>query len=316
MTQSNRNLDLTPHRSTIEYYPSLQGLEIWNELIVRKARPIYEFLYDMGPPDRRLVAELMGRGVDLFTFAERGFARQDMQNNDLFPFPSILDNIALARVDDYGIWFSRQITKKTRNVIRKAQKAGITVSVYNDPASVPEEAYVGIWRVYNETPIRQNRRFPHYGTSLATVRGLEKRISRSYELYCAFLQGEVIGFSEVILGDRAAQVSQILSLMKHFDKSPNNALLAEVFRRCAGEYPYVIYGRMGLSHPSLTKFKEGNGFRRFDLKRYFVPLTHRGAVAVRVGLHRPLKDIVPEMAKYTLLPAYSFASRTLGVDFG
>ncbi len=33
----------------------------------------------------------------------------------------------------------------------------------------PNNLVEGIWRIYNETPIRQNRAFPHYGMSLETI---------------------------------------------------------------------------------------------------------------------------------------------------
>ena len=45
---------------------------------------------------------------------------------------------------------------------------------------------------------------------------------------------------------------------------------------------------------SLSEFKERNGFRRVDLPRYYVPLTHVGSAAFRLGLHRRLIEHLPE----------------------
>jgi hypothetical protein len=47
-------------------------------------------------------------------------------------------------------------------MVRKAEKDGVKVSV------IPQSEMLakGIWEIYNETPIRQGRAFPHYGESL------------------------------------------------------------------------------------------------------------------------------------------------------
>jgi hypothetical protein len=45
---------------------------------------------------------------------------------------------------------------------------------------------------------------------------------------------------------------------------------------------------------SLTRFKQNNGFLRMDIPRYYVPLTLKGSIALRLGLHKNLKDRIPE----------------------
>ena len=42
-------------------------------------------------------------------------------------------------------------------------------------------------------------------------------------------------------------------------------------------------------------FKEVNGFERVDLPRYFVPLTYRGQIGFRLGLHHTLAEHLPEL---------------------
>lgn len=286
-----------------------QELVIWKELNLRRSSNPFEFLYDV-EPNREVLRYLLGRGVDLFSFISRDFI-----TTRTLPYPRIKDNVALLEISTYEKWWNEQINKKTRNSVRKAEKSGIHVSVFDNGRAVPEGVFVGIWKIYNETPIRQERYFPHYGISLDSVKDSIEKVNRRIDIHCAYLGEELIGFSEVIYGERVAQISQILSMMKDFEKSPNNALLSSIVRRCSElGYPFVIYGRMGLAHPTLTRFKESNGFRQFDVNRYFIPLTHKGAVAIKLGLHRRLKDTVPETIKYSLLPLFSFLSRNFKVE--
>jgi hypothetical protein len=42
------------------------------------------------------------------------------------------------------------------------------------------------------------------------------------------------------------------------------------------------------------KFKKVNGFQKFDLPRYYVPLTPFGRMAFQLGLHHRLVDRLPE----------------------
>jgi hypothetical protein len=301
-------MSTTPNQESYEM-EWLGDLEVWNELHTKRAKPAHEFLYDL-KPTRELFVNLIDKGVDLFTYANRDF----IKGGEPLPYAKALDNVGLLKVDDYDSWWKDQINKKARNSFRKAEKSGVRVTLFEDANMVPEEAFLGIWRIYNETPIRQERAFRHFGRSLESVKDSIRTINHKFGLFCAYLDRDLIGFSLVIFGDRVAQISQILSAVSQFENCPNNALLASIVRTCAERgYYFITYGRMGLAHPSLTKFKESNGFRQFNVNRYFVPLTHRGAVAIRLGIHQQLKDLAPEKLKYYLLPIYTFISRSFKV---
>jgi hypothetical protein len=71
-----------------------------------------------------------------------------------------------------------------------------------------------------------------------------------------------------------------------------------------------MYGRMETAHPSLDSFKRHNGFFKFTLKRFYIPLTIKGKIAIKLGLHRDLKDTLPKSIKYALIPLYNWLSRT------
>jgi len=253
-------------------------------------------------PDEALIEQLKREEVDIFTFIERRWCCP-IKNPDRSWLKSE-DNIALLEISTYEDWL-RVIGKKTRNMIRKAEKTGVVTKVV-EPA---EELAAGIWKIYNETPIRQERAFPHYGITLETVKRnvLE---SRDSTFVAAYMQDELVGFVQLVHGDRIAIISQILSLQKYWAKAINNALVAKTVEYCAANgIRFVMYGRMG-NHPTLDRFKESNGCVKFPLIRFGIPLTMKGKIAVKLGLHRDMKDKLPQSVKARLIPLYNWISRT------
>ncbi|MGB9675850.1 MAG: hypothetical protein ACPL0C_01505 [Candidatus Bathyarchaeales archaeon] len=265
------------------------------------ARDNEEYERDIIPTDEFL-EKLRQRGVDIFTFIERGWCFKLPNSPSHWVVGK--DNIALLRVTSFEDWW-KAIGKKTRNMIRKAEKSGIKVQI----AQVDERLAEGIWKIYNETPIRQERVFPHYGTPLETVKNMVLS-SRNSTFIGAYLQEELVGFIQLVHGEKIAVISQILSLQKHWDKAVNNALIAKTVEFCVQKgVPWVMYGRMG-NHPSLDRFKQNNGFMQFQLNRYYIPLTRMGRIALKLGLHREVKDMLPQKVKYPLIPVYNWISRT------
>jgi hypothetical protein len=214
------------------------------------------------------------------------------------------DNVALLQVTNYDQWWE-SIGKKTRNMVRKAEKSGVKTEV----AEPNEKLAEGIWNIYNETPIRQERAFPHYGESMQTVEG-NVLSAQECTFIGAFLQDELAGFIQLSHGDKIAIISQILSLQRDADKAVNNALVAKAVEVCAAkQIGWLMYGRVG-NHPSLDKFKQSNSFAKYPLTRYYVPLTRKGKLTVKLGLHREAKDKLPKSIKYLLIPVFNWISRT------
>src|SRR4029077_11425504 len=90
-----------------------------------------------------------------------------------------------------------------------------------------------------------------------------------------------------------AFLGQIISKIARRDLAPNNALLAKAVERCAEkEIPYLTYAYW--LDNGRGEFKRSNGFQRFDLPRYIIPLTQRGKLALRFGLHKNLRDALPQ----------------------
>jgi hypothetical protein len=225
---------------------------------------------------------------DLVTFAQRV-----PDTVPRYSFVRDWDNVAVIPLVSYDHWFGNQITSAARRNIRAAEKRGVWVKVCTF-----DESYVhGIMSIYNESPIRQGRRFWHYGKDFETVQAENGTYAERCTFLAAVHGGEMIGYLKIVWDQKTAAIMQVMSKMQYYDKRPNNALLAEAVRQaCARRVAYLqyesfVYGSK--TESSLTEFKRSNGFVRMDVPRYFVPLTRKGAVALRCGLHKSQKDRLP-----------------------
>jgi hypothetical protein len=205
------------------------------------------------------------------------------------------DPIAALPIKSYSFWWNKQIDSSARNKVRKAQKKGIIVR----PAVFDDTFAQGMTSIFNETPIRQGRRYLHYGKDFETVKRQFSRFLFREELFGAYLGDELIGFIMLADAGQYAVLGQIVSKIARRDLAPNNALLAKAVERCAEKaIPYLAYAYW-LSD-GLGEFKQSNGFKKFDLPRYFVPLTKRGKFALRLGLHRGWREAVPKQIREPL----------------
>ncbi|MDR2719263.1 MAG: hypothetical protein LBC03_00440 [Nitrososphaerota archaeon] len=249
--------------------------------------------------------KLRDRDVDVFTFIERGWC-SPLVFKPSDEWLKTEDNVALLQIGSFDAWWER-IGKKTRNMVRKAEKSGVRIDVVEPSGELVE----GVWRIYNETPIRQGRAFSHYGMSLERVRDMVFS-TRNCTFIGAYVENELVGFIQLVYGDNLVVVTQILSLQKYWDRAVNNVMLAKAVEICAkNNHKWLMYGRMGKgsNHPTLDKFKENNGFVRYPLNRYYVALSKKGKIAVKLGLHKQFKDTIPESVRKEVIQVYNFVSR-------
>jgi hypothetical protein len=253
-------------------------------------------------PRKEFLEKIRERGADIFTFLERKWCHTISMAPKSWVKAD--DNVALLTITTYDDWL-KNVGKKTRNMIRKAEKSGVKTVV-----SQPDEKMAeGIWRIYNETPIRQERAFPTYGISLEAVKRYIFNPQKCTYIG-AYLQDELVGFIRLLHANNITIMSQILSMQKHWDLALNNALVAKAVEACANKgEKWLMYARMG-NHPTLDKFKENNGFTKYALTRYYVPLTRKGDLAIKFGLHRRTEDVLPTSIKYRIIPVYNWVSRT------
>jgi hypothetical protein len=231
-----------------------------------------------------------GRRVDVFTFMQK-----PPQTTPLYSYPMEMDNLAVLPLTTFDEWWNKQIGFKARNKAKQAEKKGVVIREipFND------ELVKGIWTIYNETPVRQGRRFPHYGKDLQTIRKDEATFLDSSIFLGAYLEERLIGFIKLVSDETRTQAGlmNIVSLIEQRDKAPTNALVAHAVKACAARgIRYLVYSNFAYGkkdRDSLSDFKERNAFARVDLPRYYAPLTWRGELYVRMGLHRRLVDYLP-----------------------
>ncbi len=232
-----------------------------------------------------------GIRIDLFTFMQKL-----PESSPKYAYPMEMDNLAAVPISTFEHWRTRQITSEARNRARQAEKKGVVIR------EVPfDEALVrGIWEIYNESPIRQGRRFRHYGKDFDTVYREEATFLENSFFIGAFLDDKLIGFVKLTADETGTQANlmNILSTLGHRDKAPTNALIAHAVRSCAERnIAYLVYQRYSYGKKQsdgIMKFKQVNGFQRFDLPRYYVPLTFLGRAAFQLGLHHRFVDRLPE----------------------
>jgi hypothetical protein len=288
-------------KTILKVDPEFDSLSIKKKLFFNLGHDTYEYEKNVNPTS--VVEEkLRDLNVDVYTFLERKWCCPISSPPTAWIKED--DNVGLLGITSYDVWW-QAIGKKTRNMVRRAEKSGVKVMVVEPSDKLAE----GIWKIYNETPIRQERAFTHYGESLELVKA-NMYAAKNNSFIGAYLDDELVGFIQILYGDNIAIVSNILALQKHWDKAVNNANLAKAVEVCASKnVRWLMYGRIG-NHPSLDKFKENNGFTKFPITRYYIPLTSKGRLAIKLGLQREFKDSLPNSIKYALIPATNWASRT------
>lgn len=260
--------------------------------VVRIARPHgdrYRFLDAPAP----IIEGIRGSGerVDLFTFAQRLPEREPR-----FPYMFEWDNFAVLPITTFENWWTKELGFKARNKAKQAEKNGVVLR------EVPFDDLLvaAIREIYNECPVRQRKRFAHYGKDFETVHREEATFLESSIFIGAFFEDKLIGFVKLVADETGTQAGlmNIISMVKHRDKVPQNALIANAVRACATRgIRYLVYSKFdyGKKGPDgLRDFKERNGFRKFDSPRYYVPLTLMGRAALQMGLHQSMAERMPE----------------------
>jgi len=271
----------------------------------------YQFLDD--PESARDIVRNVRPRIDLFTFVQRISETAPKYN-----YPMEWDNMAVLPVSTFDHWMAHQISSRVRNIVRKTSKDGVVVR------EVPfDDALIhGISGIYNESPVRQGRRFPHYGIDLTSLRKMKATFLDRATFIGAFFEGNLIGFVKLVADKHNGQagIMHILSMIRHRDKNPTNALIAQAVRSCAERgipflwYVNFHYGKKG--HDSLAEFKRRNGFQKVDLPRYFIPLTIAGRLALQFGLHHSITDLIPVPVAdtYRRIRSIWYAKRFPGVE--
>jgi hypothetical protein len=203
------------------------------------------------------------------------------------------DNIAVVAITTFDEWWSG-LPQATRKNVRRSAKRGVEVRV----AQFDDEFVRGIANIYNETPVRQGRRFWHYGKDFDTVKRENSTYLSNCDFIGAYLNEELIGFIKLVYVGAEARIMQIISMAKHQDKRPPNALIAKAMEICVKkQMKYFIYGKYiygKRTNSPIIEFKNRNGFKMVEIPRYYVPLTVKGKTALQLRLHHGILALIPE----------------------
>ncbi len=248
--------------------------------------------------DPELIIDILKREkkkLDIFTFI------QSIQDTEIKYDNTIeMDNLAAIPITTYENWWDKQIKDKTRNLVRRAKKNDVIVK----QVALDDDLIRGIQRIFNETPFRQGRPYPHYGKDFNRIKEEISTFKSNSDFIGAYFENELIGFIKIVYNERCASLMQILSMIKHRDKAPTNALLAKAVELSADNniefliYRKFIYGKKGVDE--LTEFKINNGFQRFDVPRYYIALTLKGKIALFLKLHKNIVELLP-LSIYSIL---------------
>ena len=233
--------------------------------------------------------------ADVFTFAQR-----PPEITPKYDYHWEWDNWAAIPTTCFRDWWEN-LPQESRKNVRRAARRGVVVKIVH----LDDNLVNGVHRIYNHTPVRDGRLFWHFGKDFETIkRELATYLDRS-QFIGAYWNEELIGFIKMVYVDHVATLMHIISMNEHYDKRPMNALIAKAAEFCEQKgishliYGQFIYGNKRRS--SLLEFKRRNGFEQVNFPRYYVPLTLRGEVFVRLRLYRGLSGLIPEPILQPLL---------------
>ena len=233
--------------------------------------------------------------ADLFTFAQR-----PPEITPKYDYHRDWDNWAAIPTACFEDWWE-SLSQVSRKNVRRAGRRGVVVKVI----PFDDDLVRGVHRIYNSIQIRDGRLFWHYGQDVDSVRrSLATYLDRS-EFIGAYLGEELIGFFKMVYVDDTATIFHIISMDEHYDKRPQNALIAKAAEVCGQKgVSHLIYGKFiygNKRRSSLVEFKRRNGFQQVNFPRYYIPLTPRGELFVRLRLYRGVSGLLPEPILYLAL---------------
>ena len=224
---------------------------------------------------------------DIFTFSQKLPTTTPKHS-----FPLEWESIAAVPITTFEDWWEK-LPQTTRKNVRRSQKRGVQVTV----RELGDDLIRDIIELSNDSPVRQGKRFVHYGKTFEQTRKDQSTHLDRSDFICAYSGSELIGLLKIVYGGKLASILQFLPKASQQDKRPANALLAKAVEICeARGISHLIYGQFRYGNKrdsSLVEFKIRNGFEEILVPRFYVPLTSWGTLCLKLKLHRGLVGILP-----------------------
>jgi hypothetical protein len=251
--------------------------------VLKIAKLRHEWFEYLDQPAAFIEAVKQARIADILTFLqETHYERPPL------PFQKETASISVLTFKNFDVWW-KEMNGKARNQVRKAQKSGVELRVIQ----ADDDFVRGVQVIYNESPLRQNRKFTHYGKDLATIKDDLGSFPERSIFVGAYHEGRLIGFVKLFEGNQILRIIHIIATFVDRDKCPMDALIAKSVEIASQKnILHLHYGDW--AHRGLGAFRVKFGFGRHDCVRYFVPINARGALALKLGLHHPLRERLPQ----------------------
>ena len=231
--------------------------------------------------------ESRGMRADILTFAQKLPATAPK-----YKYSVEWESTAAIPLASFQDWWEK-LPQESRKNVRRSQKRGVVVKV----REFADDVIRGIVEVNNDSPVRQGRRFTHYGKSFDQVKRDHSSFLDRSDFICAYSGDEFIGFLKLVYRGEIASILQLLAKASHYDGRPTNALIAKAVELCgARKISHLTYGQFNYGNKqnsSVVEFKVRNGFQEILVPRFYVPLTRWGALCLKLKLHRGLLGILP-----------------------
>lgn len=289
-------------------HADLKSVSIAKGRFITQARLTWEYACDFSSAVALLQDQL--EGIDLISFIERTFLQSaDRRKTHCMssrgPWTEI-ETIGILSTDSFDAWL-KAVGKRVRQDIIRSERRGVLVKATHADDKFLRDALA----IYNETPVRQGRRYTGYGE---TLEGLKKKFAESVsvEILAAYDENELIGILWMMCGDRVAQIGSFVHLVRKRDKLPAIALIAAAVKRCSERsVQFLAYPTAFGLQPGIDSFRLRMKFRPFAVPRYYVPLTRRGYASIRLHVHKPIQHVLPKAIARALRPIYSHISLVL-----
>jgi len=240
----------------------------------------------------RLLREQGAAGVsaDLFRFTQKVPGSPPR-----YSYRMEWESIAGVRITSFKEWWEG-LPQVTRKNVRRSQKRGVVVTI----RPFDDDLIKGIVEVNNASPMIQGVPNPYFGKSCDEVRKDHASFADRSDFICAHFDGHLLGLLKLVHRGEVASILSFITKAAETDKRPANALIAKAVEICASKgVSYLTYGNYNYGNKRdspLREFKVRNGFGEILVPRYYVPLTFKGALCLKLKLHRGLLGILPHSA--------------------
>ena len=228
-----------------------------------------------------------GLRADLFTFTQK---IPDVTPR--FKLAMEWDNAAAIRTSSFKDWWE-SLPQVTRKNVRRSEKRGVKVR----SVAFTDEFVGALVKMFDQTLIKQGIPFAHHGKNFEMVKKEHSGLLDHSEFTGAYSGDELIGFIKLVYMGQVAAILNIVTLDQHYDKRPANALITRAVQICEErKITHLLYGKYYYGNKTdspLSEFKRRNGFEQINFPRYFVPLSVKGSLFLKLNLHRGLLGILP-----------------------